>query len=306
MKRPFDLIVVIPVGPASKPAWLLDTMESVRCYVKGSLKFILADDSQKQVAAEVKAVFGDIDILTVPKNLGKSGGLYISLAKAFLYAYEHYDFELLLRMDDDALVTGPEPHSEALDVIHMQPHVGLIGRHISGRFSPDCFGNVHDNYWPRKQLLKDTTTWKAIRRPIANMAMRSLMVKAFDNGYELGENIQGGAYFISRSCIEKLADCGLLPMARLQNVNLCEDHLFSLMAKVIGMDLYDLAGSGEPFGIAWKGLPASPATLLQTGKKIIHSIRFWQDQDEAEIRGYFKQQRSALAPHHEHEVKIRR
>jgi glycosyltransferase involved in cell wall biosynthesis len=293
MKSAFDLVVVIPVGPGSGPESLLDTIASVRHFTSGTVKFILADDSQKGTGAAIQTGARDIDVLVMPKNLGKVGGLYISLSKAFRHALTHYECELVLRMDDDALMIGPDPHLEAIEAIRAEPRIGIIGRHIKRRFSPDCFGNIHDNYWPRKQLIKDTATWKIIRRPIANLALRNLMMQALSYGYELGENIQGGAYFITRTCLQKLDDAGLLPLARLKRVNLCEDHLFSLLAKVIDMDLHDLSGAGMPFGIAWKGLPASPEVLVQAGKKIIHSLRYWANMDEAAIRMQFRKQREA-------------
>jgi hypothetical protein len=293
LKPSFDLVVIIPVGPGSRPDWVLDTMASVRYYTEGTLKFILIDDSQKSVAAGIAAEVADVDVVVIPKNLGKVGGLYISLSTAYRFVLDTYECRVVLRMDDDALMTGWNPHLDALEAMRAEPLTGIIGRHIQGRFSPDCFGNTHDNYWPRKQLMKDTASWKLIRRPLANLALRKLLLEALGNGYELGENIQGGAYFITRDCLQKLADRGLLPMQRLRDVNLCEDHLFSMLAKVAGMELCDLAGPGMPFGIAWKGLPASPETLLHSGKKIIHSLRFWRDLDETAIREHFSRQRVA-------------
>jgi hypothetical protein len=46
-------------------------------------------------------------------------------------------------------------------------------------------------------------------------------------------------------------------------------------------------------GMKWRGLPDSPENLLQRQKKIVHSIKFWQDRSETEIRGYFRSKRPA-------------
>ena len=292
MKEHFDLIVVIPVGPGTRLDFLTDTMNSVAFYIRGTIKFILIDDSQKATAALVKTSYPDIDIITLEKNFGKVGGLYISLSDAFRFAYEHYEFTLLLRMDDDALMIGPDADSDALAFLNEFPQTGMMGRHIRGRFSADDLGNIHDNAYPRNTLLVGTCTWKFIRRPLVNGTLRQLMLRAFRNGYELGENIQGGAYFITRACIGKLLEAGFLPLDRLKHSILCEDHLFSLLVKVAGMELRDFSGAGQPFACAWKGLPAAPETLTTRNKKIIHSVRFWEDRDQEAIRKHFKQLRN--------------
>ena len=288
----FDLIIVIPVGPACDPAFLKDTIESIQAYTTCRYQLIIADDSQKNTGASMKAIFPDLDVIVTLKNLGKVAGLYSNLSRAYAFALEHYLFKVLLKMDDDALMIGPEPEQRALQLFAARPQIGMAGRHITGQLSIDCYGNMHDNYWPRKQLIKDTCTWKLIRRPIPNLLLRSYFFKALRNGYELGENIQGGAYFFSYQCLKTLQDAGLLPSANLGRVNLGEDLLFSLLVRAIGMELGDLSAHGEPIGCAWKGLPATPLQLHQDGRKIIHSIRFHGDLKEPDIRAYFQKVRT--------------
>ncbi len=286
--------------------YLLDTIASVRHYTSARHKIILADDSQIGIGNKLKEADNSLDVLDVKINLGKLSGLYRNLALAYRHALEHYHFRALLRMDDDALVIGPTPEKDAIAVFESQPEVGIAGRHITGRFSAGAY-DVHDNYWPRKQLIKDTCSWKMIRRLRVNWALRKVFLKALDEGYEIGENIFGGVYFISRPCIQKLADAGYLPHPGLRGVNLEEDHLFSLLARAAGLRLGDLSGTGQPFGVAWRGLPASPETLHHDGRKLIHSTRFWNGQKEDDIRAFFRTQRTSAAtktsvPLHRHEV----
>jgi hypothetical protein len=249
---------------------------------------IIADDSQKQTGEAMRKLFPDIEVMVTQKNLGKVAGLYINLANAYKFAIDNYDFPVLLKMDDDALMIGAQPEVLATQLFAMQPDIGMAGRYITGQYSEDCYGNIHDNYWPRKQLIKDTCSWKIIRRPVANLTFRKFFFRALVFGYELGENIQGGAYFISYDCLRQLDREGLLPMQKLGNINFGEDLLFSLLVKSIGMQLGDLAHAAGPIACAWKGLPAAPEKLYNEGKKIIHSIRFWQDMNEDDIRAYYR------------------
>jgi hypothetical protein len=42
----------------------------------------------------------------------------------------------------------------------------------------------------------------------------------------------------------------------------------------------------------WRGLPAHPDELLAKGKLLTHSVRFWGDLREPEIRGIFRAARA--------------
>src|SRR3954468_7500509 len=103
MKEKKDLIIVMPVGPAANTEFIKDSLSSVHHYIRSSYQVILADDSQKGTGEEIKGYFPEIDILTIKKNLGKTGGLYINLSNAYKHALYRYDFKALLKMDDDAL-----------------------------------------------------------------------------------------------------------------------------------------------------------------------------------------------------------
>lgn len=291
MRPKYDLIVVIPIGPNSQMDNLIDTIDSIRHYIDSNHKVVIADDSQKGSGAKLQAHYSDIDVIVTRRNLGKVSGLYFNLSAAYVFALERYDFTVLMKMDDDALVIGAEPHQAAIDLFQRSPNTGMAGRHIQGRFSKDQYGNLHDNYWPRKQLIKDTCSWKLVRRPIANWNFRRLFFNALTNGYELGENIQGGVYFFSKKCLLNLNSASLLGFYKLRNVNFGEDLLFSLLVKSIGMNLGDLGSAGLPVGCAWKGLPAATEVLYEDNKKVIHSVRSWDQLDESDIRDYFRDRR---------------
>jgi len=288
MERNFDLIIVMPIGPNCNLHYINDTINSIKYYFSSKYKLILLDDSHKGAGAEIHRLHPDAEILKTKKNLGVNAGLYINLCQAYQHALEQYEFKLLLKIDDDALVTGKGPDQEALQFFKEWPKIGMAGLYQTGEEFINFMGNQIDNSWPRKQLLKDACTWKLIRRPIANLTLRKLFFKAIRKGYEIGENIQGGAYFLSWSCLNKLNEAQYLPVTNLKTVNLGEDHLLSMLTKLVGFKLGDLSSGNLPLGTTWKGLPASPEVLKAKDKKIIHSTRSWQDLTEEQIRNYFK------------------
>lgn len=291
MERDYDLAVVMPIGPNSSLDYVDDTIQSIKHYFSCKYKLVVLDDSHKGAGAAIHSLHPDVEVLKTKKNLGVNAGLYLNLCQAYRHTLEYYRFELLLKIDDDALVTGYGPDREALLFFKERPKVGMAGLHQTRDSFINFLGDKVYNTWPRGQLLKDTCTWKLIRRPIANLTLRKLFFKAVQRGYELGENVQGGAYFMSRHCLSKMSAEGYLPARNLGTVNLGEDHLFSLLTTAVGFRLGDLASGDLPLGTTWKGLPASPEVLLARGKKIVHSTRSWQDMNEDQIRACFRKAR---------------
>lgn len=286
IKQPYDVIVVIPIGPGSSADFIGDTISSYQHYTRSTYKIILADDSQQGIANNLKAVFQDADILCTPKAMGGWAGLYITLSLAYSHAIKHYTFTALLKLDTDALIIAPEPEKEAMHLFKHSPDTG-----IAGQYPDDYYGQPWDIEWPKRRVLNATRTWKYIRRPLANLKLIRLYGRALKNHYRTGESVFGGAYFMSERLLIQLSEAGLLPNHLFDNLNLGEDHLFSLLAKANGFNLGDMSSGNRPFGCAWKGLPASPEQLCNDGKKIIHSVRYWQNLNEPDIRAFFKARR---------------
>jgi len=293
MKIKFDLVAVIPIGPNDNLDFIADTIDSVIFYCNCSLKIILADDSLQGLGAIIKQRYPKADNLVNKKANGLGGGLYITLAEAFKHAIRHYTFRSLLRMDTDALIIGEDPQHEVEQLFKHQPNVGLAGLLKYGNEIIDFNGNIFDNRWPRNYLFDITCTWKVFKRPIPNFALKKHFNKAFLNGYQIGDNIFGGAYFLSEKLISAMDEAQILPDYRLKNSRMEEDHIFSVLAKSVNFDIGDLGSGNLPFGVFWKRLPASPEHLLSKNKKIIHSTRSWEQMNEKDIRNYFSKIRKA-------------
>ena len=288
MKHTVQIVVIVPIGPNSSADFIADTIESFIFYTRSAYKIIFVDDSYQQVGEQVKNIFPEADIIYTPKPMGGMSGLYINLAHAYKYSLEHYDFDLIFKLDTDALIIGKEPEKEALQMFKNYPEIG-----IAGQYPYQYSGKPWDRGWPRARILNGTLSWRYFRRPVANILLRKLFIKAIDNGYRPGESVFGGAYYISKNALMKLDNEGLLPFNKLKNLNLGEDHLFALLIKSSGFHLGDLSSGNLPFACAWKGLPASPEELYFRKKKIIHSVRRWANMTENDIRNYYKEKRSS-------------
>ncbi|MDQ2752314.1 MAG: hypothetical protein M3R72_04750 [Bacteroidota bacterium] len=286
MKAEFDVVVVVPVGPDSSVSFIEDTMAGYHHYTQSSYQIVFADDSQQGIGKELKTKFPTADVITTTKAMGGWAGLYITLSLAFRHAVEQYHCKAVLKLDTDALIIGKAPEKEAIALFSAQANAG-----IAGQYPTDYWGKPWNLNWPKQRIINGTQTWKFFRRPIANWQLIKLYKKALGNGYATGESVFGGAYFMSEAFLICLYQNGLLPNAAFRSLNLGEDHLFSLLAKAFGFTLENLSGKNKPFGCAWKGLPVSPEELIADNKKIIHSVRYWNDKNESDIRTFFKERR---------------
>ena len=282
-----DIIVVIPVGPGSSTDFVIDTIQSFIDYTHCSYKVILIDDSHEKIGLKIKEFLPEIKVLETKKRMGGWAGLYITLAEGYHYALNHYRFKALLKLDTDALVIGPEPEKEAMELFSKNKSAG-----IAGQYPNDYTGRPWDIAWPRQRIINATCTWKFLRSPLAHWMLRREFHLALQNGYRTGESVFGGAYFMSYLLLKTFARNELLPNHLFRTLNLGEDHLFALLAKACCFQLVSLSRPEQSFACAWKGLPASPHQLHSEGKKIIHSVRSYQSLDETQIRQFFAEKRT--------------
>ncbi len=250
MKPYYDVVIVIGVGPNSSPAFIIDSMDSYVFHTKSTYLFILADDSHQGLGKKVQNKHPDAIVLLTDIPMGGWAGLYVNLARSFAYALDHYEFEILLKPDTDALIIGLTPEAEAIKLFDSDKIVG-----IAGQYPNDYYRKPWDLSWPRDRVYNGTQTWKFVGRPLSNLELTPLARKARANGYRNRENVFGGAYFMGIRYLQAIYNAGHLPNNRLRKLNMGEDHIFGLLTKAIGFTYGSLSGPEQSFGRAWKGLP---------------------------------------------------
>jgi len=292
-KQKVKTVILIPIGPDCQIRFIADTIESIYFYMSPSSKVILVDDSMKKTGNDILQQFNNVDVITIQggvrgrPNYGLLAGLYLSLSKGLKLAYEKYDFDVLLRMDTDALVIGSNPDDDAIAEFARDPNLGLIGS-----FRVDCRGNLR-GYGSTIDTLNESLRLKELlKHPRSRFPgwfyWKSFYSKAIKNGYQPGDQCQGGAYFMSYECVKRLYQMDLLERYDLQWINLHEDQIFGLLTYVTGLKLGDFATGDYPMGIKHQGLPWHPEELIKRGKKITHSTRFFEELGEEAIRDIFQ------------------
>ncbi len=286
------LAIVIPVGPEPSLENVIDTLESVCYYTTPKRNIVLVDDSGSGAGLELHRMFPDVDVIDTGGPSGARGGLYCGLAAGFSHALRNYPFDLLLRMDTDALIIGPEPEAEAAALFRAHPELGMLGS-----YRVDCNGGVRD-FTPARELLSRELSWKAARHFQRWRTLRRALRQAQAHGYEMGEHCLGGAFFLSHECVVRMSRAGLLARRELRPSLVSDDHLFGLFTRAVGLEIGDLASGDLPLAVSYRGLPCPPMEMLRRGKKITHSTRFWEQMREAEIREIFRaaRQRDVNSP----------
>lgn len=264
----------------------MDTVMSFMYYTRVGYRIVLMDGSDQGVGTRIQEHYPWLEVVFPERPAGGGASLYVNLSLTYKQILQRYRFDVLLKLDTDALVTGPEPEQPALETFRCDPLAG-----IGGQYPNDYRGRPQDAGRPGKHFLHSVLSWEYIRRPRANLILRRHYHRALTHGYRPGESVFGGAYFMSERLLQQLDDAGLLPDFRLRNLSLDEDRLFALLARSQGFTLVNLSEGDLPFACAGKGLPDSPEELLLRGKKIIHSTRCWGMMDEGEIRHFFRRQR---------------
>jgi len=275
-ERKFQAVCLIPAGPGD---WepLRDTLDSVLHYEGPGTKVVVVDDSSTDCRASVvQAEFPDVDVIrrgwpsAPPHNLP-------TVADGIDYALGKYSFDVLVKLDTDALATAASPSAAAARLFERDPRIGLAGTY---RVGAEGLAETYDwDAW----VLRHTVRWSP--------SVRRLLDRARSGGYD-GAKVHGGVYALSRPALEAMKASGDLDWREPWWTPLGEDFWLSVMAFANGFTLGSLGGPGEPYAIASKYTPVSKERLLSQGRVAIHSVRRGNDgEDEAALRAFFRERR---------------
>jgi hypothetical protein len=95
-----------------------------------------------------------------------------------------------------------------------------------------------------------------------------------------GAHCLGGAYAVSRRYLERAS----LEVQPWLGTRLGEDVVVALLCLQAGLSMRSMTGLGEPFALAWRGLPAPPAQLRAEGYSIVHSVKLDTEREEEQLR----------------------
>jgi len=255
--------VVIPIGPGQETA--LDTLDSVRHYCPEPHIVVIIEDCTTD---------GTYDALL--KNKGQNWFIFRnksrlgirrlvhSLSNAYRFVLQRSSCKLILRLDQDALLIKSGVIGDALAFSNANPEVGMFGVYEQDYNRPR-------SYDAHRRLMDVETRWYKKMFGLA-ASWVPLLDLAESRGYKRGDNVFGGAYFITRNCLEKIDMLGGLDPPYFWHSRLMEDVYFSMATVACGFNLGHFAAPDGPLCLEWRGLPYQARVLAESHFKLIHSV----------------------------------
>jgi hypothetical protein len=240
MKR-VDLVVVISLGPECEIGAALDAVESVEAYATSSRTIVVADHSGDGSGRRVQEAHRDVHVAEMDADDADDRSVdvsYVHLARVFADVVRGHQFDALLRMGGDALITAPHPEADAIACFDRDQLVGAAGHYRSG--SGSAARRIRRQLFPPGALIADTR---------GTVGLWRVQAQARRHGYRAGERVEGDACFYSYTALKALAANGYLPKMSLARTGLREDEIFGLTLRASGYHFCDLWDPDEPVAI---------------------------------------------------------
>lgn len=291
-------MVLMPAGPDTAREYLDDTIESVIHHI-GASNCILAviDDSRQNRFAYVGNAFPNAVVIKAVDYAEDAasvtrGALFSKQAHALKHLVQRYRFDVLLRMDTDALMIGDAPHEDVLTFLKARPDVGIVGAFRRR-------GDGSDKAWAMAAKGRQLSREMSLRHGFRNLALlrtlRRLVRRAEAHGYTRGDMCTGGAFFMAPGAIMAIEEQGLFDLEALRHSKLADDALFALLCCAVGYRLSDLPDDNDLLAINWRGLPMPVEELVSRNKKIVHPVKDADLAAEPRVRAYFRKRREDAA-----------
>ncbi len=287
-------MVLIPAGPATVREYLDDTIDSINQHMRQSnCTVALLDDSREGRFDDIAGAFSNVVVVKAADyhegtRTIKRGSLFSKEIHALKQLMERHRFDILLKMDTDALIIGDSPQREVLAFMERHPHVGMVG---AFRRRGDGSDKASAMASKGRVLGKEMRLRSGFRNLALTRTLRRLVRRAEEHGYTRGDTCTGGAYFVSSSAVQSMLRNGFLDLSVLRYSKLSEDSLMALLCCACGYGLSDLPEDSDVLAINWRGLPMPLEALVARNKKIVHPIKDSDTVNEADVRAYFRERR---------------
>ncbi len=268
--------IVVPIGPGREAA--LDTLDSVAFYCPEPHVVVIIDDCTQDGTYEALRLHQRPNWVLL-RNSQPMGvhRLVHSLCAAYRFILSETHCQLVLRLDQDALIIKPGVLSDALAYHREIGSSGLFGVYDRDYNRPRSF-EAH------RRLMQGELRW--YRKLIGLYPYwTGLLRMAEARGYKLGDNVFGGAYFVTRPCLKAMEQIGALQVPYSWHSRLMEDVYFSMAAVATGFHLGHFAAPDGPLCLEWQGLPFPAQQFAGTPYKIVHSEDKGQNTDIASNNG---------------------
>jgi hypothetical protein len=266
-------LFIVPAGPNDALA-LVDTLASIRHYEQEANVVVLADGAFDLDRAAVERSFPGAHLWRPPRLSGGPPRLSPPLLWAYQRALAEFPFDVLCKLDSDALLTGTGLGSRAADHFCRHPTVGLLG---STMVRAD---GARADLRHSASVLAHERRWSPSVREAVEAAER--------RGWS-GNEAHGGVYLLSRRAVEALEVTHFLEAAPPWWSLVGEDLWLALGVAGAGYGIASFGAPGEPLASGQGFLPLPKEVVLERELLAVHSVRRGlQGENEATLRAFFR------------------
>lgn len=271
MYRAVFLVLCGPdeLGPLS------ETLASIEHFEGEEVKTIVVEDATRNARwPHVAARHPTVDVLRAPWPTAGPPRLSPLIARGLTAALERYDFEVLCKLDTDALLCGHGLTACAADAFAADPLAGMLGT-VGMRHD-----GVPEDYSHSRWVLHHERRWSRRVREIHRRATA---------GTFAGEHVHGGVYLVSRPALDAVAAAGDLARLPPWWSQIGEDLWLSLAVCAAGYELRSWGAPGQPTACGSRFLPLALDRVGPDGVLAVHSVRRGAaGEREAEVREFFR------------------
>lgn len=280
--------VIIPVGPGDREiARLHHVLAELAAHEDPHDVFLaIADDDP--TPREIQVDWPSVEVFrTEAREQGgvlDPYGAMVATTLGGLRICRERGVEMVVKLDTDAAVIAP--FSETIRrAFERTPRLGAVGS-----YDVTSTGGRRDwSVWTSR-LRRAHLPLRLVRAPRGRLslrykwrrdrdAVRRLVAAARRHAPE-GAHCLGGAYAVSRTFMDRAE----LHSERWLGTGLSEDVVVGTLCSAAGLEMRSLVGRGQPFALAWRGLPTSPAELARGDHSLVHSVKADTLEDERGVR----------------------
>jgi hypothetical protein len=281
-RRDVRSVVWFAAGPGRRDA-LLDSIESVIASDGDDSQILVIDDCSGDAReAVVRERFPEVDFRRMRVPTGGPPNMWRLCQAAFEHAMANYNFELWVKIDTDALATGP-----AMSAVTASRLADVPGAGLAGSFRLRADGAPEDHGYHAEVLLRETKR-DGVLAAAANRARAA--------GWLAGDIVQGGVCAVTRTACEAMAREGWMQWRKPWHQVTSEDLAMSLFVRASGLELVSIGGPDGIYAVANKHLPLPKEEIADGPWVAAHSVRAGLNQeDEATLRSFFRARRAEWA-----------
>jgi hypothetical protein len=290
--------VLMPARPGLRLDDVADTIDSVLHFTGPETQLFLLDDTAGRDYQSLAERFSRVhlgathfhDFTEVKPS--SCGPLAVKQLRALEIIRNRQQSAVVLQLDTDALILGPNAFLDAQAIFGRNPAIGGLGAFTipgDGSSKTEAMAGRRDDPVPvlHPPFAQDDRPPASAARARARTQAPARCARAYR--YQAGFTCTARGLFWRGAMIDRWVALGFQRLNGLRFAQVGDDVLFGLLTYAAGYRLEQ--APAELMAINYLGLSLAPPNAIQSGTRIIHSVEDCANRSEAELRERFARER---------------